>query len=350
LAESSSGRIAEAQLIGAMMQAAFYPHPCVSVELSETLTAWLLFAGQFVYKVKKPVRFSFIDAATPANRYRLCHDEVRLNRRLAPEVYVGVAGIAERCAGYVLVADATVSQHNVRDFAVVMHRLPGERMLDRMVAGGTISLAEIQELANKLAAFHGSESIARSKVWGSALAVSRLVGSTVAEADRLAADTVTRDRLATVGKYLRRYVRNHQQSLDNRARDGRVRHGHGDLRCASVCFAPQALAIIDCVEYSEGLRYGDVASELASLALDLEMVERCDLAEALVKAYIAASNDAELPELLRFYKCYRAVLRGTRETLTSLQTELPLGRRMLARNNASRWFAVAESLTAGSEC
>jgi uncharacterized protein len=123
LADSSSERIAEARLTGAMMQEAFYPHPCVSLELSETLTAWLLFAGQFVYKVKKPVRFSFIDATTPAKRYRLCHDEVRLNRRLAPEVYVGVAGIAERPAGYVLVPDATVSQHNVRDFAVVMHRL-----------------------------------------------------------------------------------------------------------------------------------------------------------------------------------------------------------------------------------
>jgi uncharacterized protein len=186
LADSSSERIAEARLIGAMMQEAFYPHPCVSLELSETLTAWLLFAGQFVYKVKKPVRFSFIDATTPAKRYRLCHDEVRLNRRLAPEVYVGVAGIAERRAGYVLVPDATVSQHNVRDFAVVMHRLPGERMLDRMVAGGTISLAEIQELANKLAGFHGSGSIARSKVWGCAPAVARLVCSGVAEAEELA--------------------------------------------------------------------------------------------------------------------------------------------------------------------
>ena len=263
-------------------------------------------------------------------------------------MYVGVAGIAERREDYVLVPDATVSQHNVRDFAVVMHRLPGERMLDRMVAGGTISLAEIQELGNKLAGFHGSGSIAKSKVWGSALAVSRLVGSTVAEADRLAADTVTRDRLATVGKYLRRYVINHQQSLDNRARDGRVRDGHGDLRCDSVCFAPQALAIMDCVEYSEGMRYGDVASEIASLALDLEMVERPDLADALVKAYVAASNDAELPDLLQFYKCYRAVLRGEREALTSLQTELPLGRRMLARNNASRAFAVAESLATAS--
>ena len=348
LAECGSERIAEAQLIGAMMRAAFYPHPCVSVELSETLTAWLLFAGQFVYKVKKPVRFSFIDATTPAKRYRLCHDEVRLNRRLAPEVYVGVAGIAERPAGYVLVPDATVTQNNVREFAVVMQRLPRERMLDRMVAGGTVCLVELRELANKLAAFHVNGSIAKSKVWGSALAVSRLVGSTVAEADRLAADTVTRDRLATVGKYLRRYVINHQQSLDNRARDGRVRDGHGDLRCDSVCFAPQGLAIMDCVEYSEGMRYGDVASELASLALDLEMVERSDLADGLVRAYVAASNDAELPELLRFYKCYRAVLRGKRETLTSLQTEFPLERRMLARNNATRAFAAAESLATAS--
>ncbi len=331
------------------MRAAFYPHQCRSVESLQTMTAWLLFAGELVYKVKKPVRLSFVDAGTPAQRYRLCQDEVLLNRRLAPEVYVGVAGIAQRGGGYVLVADALASQQNVREFAVVMHRLPRERMLDRMVAGGTISRAGIQELAEKLAGFHARGSIAKAKIWSSAPAIARLVRSNLAEAEELAADTVTRERLAAAGTYLRRYVITHQQSLDNRARDGRVRDGHGDLRCASVCFAPQALAIINCVEYSEGLRYGDAASELAALALDLEMAERPDLAEALVKAYVAASNDAELPELLRFYKCYRAVLRGKLEALTSLQAELPRERRMLARHHASRAFAVAASLAAASD-
>ncbi|MBV8773228.1 MAG: adenylyl-sulfate kinase, partial [Deltaproteobacteria bacterium] len=110
--------------IEAMMRPGFYPHRCAKVELLQTMTAWLLFAGELVYKVKKPVRLSFIDAATPAKRYRLCHDEALLNQRLAPEIYIGVAGVAEQDGSYFLVPNATTSQGNMREFAVVMRRLP----------------------------------------------------------------------------------------------------------------------------------------------------------------------------------------------------------------------------------
>jgi uncharacterized protein len=300
-----------------------------------------------VYKIKKPVRFSFVDASTPAKRYRLCQDEVRPNQ-LAPRLYQRVAAIAEERGSYVLIPDTIVTERNIREFAVVMHRLPTERMLDRMVDSGLIKLADIQELANKLAAFHATASTAQSKSWGSPPALARLINNTVAEAERLAADTVTRKRLAMVGQYTRRYLMSHLQSLGERVRRGPICEGHGDLRCDSVCFTPQGLTILDRVEYSEGLRYGDVASELASLVLDLEMAERPDLADVLMKAYVAASNDAGIADLLPFYKCYRAVFRGNLETLTSLQIELPLERRMLARHNVSRFFAVAETLATGS--
>jgi len=328
------------------MEPAFYAHPCESVEPVQTLTGWLLFAGDFVYKIKKPVHFSFIDVRTPAKRYRLCHDEVLLNRRLAPDVYLGVAGISARSASYNWVPDATNSEPHVREFAIVMHRLPGEQMLSQMVASQMISLAEIQRLAEKLAAFHFNCSIAKSKIWGSAPALSRLITATVAEAEALIADTVMRNRLAVAARCLRGYVISYQHLLDNRARNGRVRDGHGDLRANSICLLPQALKIIGCVEYSEGLRYCDVASELASVMLDLEMAERTDLADALMQEYIAASDDAELARLIPFYKCYRALRRGQFEMLISLQTEMPRERRMLARNYASGWFQLAEHIAA----
>jgi uncharacterized protein len=287
---------------------------------------------------------SFIDGRTPARRYRLCHNEVIVNQRLAPTVYRGVVGIVERSKGYKLVTNATLSERGVREFAVVMQRLPGERMLSEMVASRTVGLAEIQELTTRLAVFHLGSSIAQSKIWGSALALVRLMATTVAEAEALSADTVTCNRLATATKYLRSYVINHRQLLDRRARSGRVREVHGDLRADYVCFAPQATAIIGGIEYSGSLRYCDAASELASLMLDLEITERNDLADALMQTYIAAGDDAELASLIPFYKCYRAVRRGQLETLTSLQTELPRERRLLARHSARRWYELAESV------
>jgi uncharacterized protein len=317
--------------------------------LLPTMTSWLLFAGDFVYKVRKPARFQFLDAETPAKRYKLCCDEVRLNRRLAPQVYVGVVGIAEKRGNYALVANLARRGEKIHEFAVLMHKLPGNRMLNRMLTKRTVHRADIQELTNKLSAFHMNASFARSKVWGSAQAVSHLTISNLSEAWELAADSVSRGSLAAVKEYSRRFLVSRRQTLDNRVRDGYVREGHGDLRCESVCFAPEGLAIIDCIEQSEGLRYGDVASELAALAVDLESVGRSDLADELVNAYIAETNDPGLAELLRFYKCYRAVLRGKLAALTSLQPELPMEQRMLERANAGRFFTLAQSYLLASD-
>jgi aminoglycoside phosphotransferase family enzyme len=331
-----------------MTEAAFYPHSCPSVEPVQTLTAWLLFAGDLVYKVKKPVHFSFIDARTPARRYRLCHNEVVLNRRLAPETYLGVAGITVQARNYTIVPNATPNLPGVCEFAVVMHRLPSERMLSQMIAGKVIGPAEIKQVAERLTEFHLECSMAKSKVWGSAAALSRLMAATVAEAEALMADTVMRHRLAAAARYLRAFVINHQRLLDQRARSGRIRHGHGEVRADSVFLVSQAAAIIGRIEHSERLRYCDVASELASVTLDLAMGGRNDLASALEQAYVATSKDAEIPELMGFYTCYRAVRRGQLEMLTSVQTDMPRERRMLARHRASRWFECAEHIAAAS--
>jgi aminoglycoside phosphotransferase family enzyme len=206
------------------------------------------------------------------------------------------------------------------------------------------SRGEVEKLAKTLAAFHVRCSMTNSKIWGSAEAISRLVANTLADAESLASDSLMQDRIGLAGRYLRRFMTTHRQLLDNRARNGRVRDGHGDLRCDSVCLAPRALVPIDCVKQGESLRYGDVASELASLVLDFEMAERQDLGCALIKAYVMTSNDAEVAELIPFYKCFRALLRGELETLISFQPQYRLERRMLARNNASLWFVVAANM------
>jgi len=334
----------EPLLLEKMMEPAFYPHPSPSIEPVQTLTGWLLFAGDFVYKVKKPIHFSFIDARTLAKRYRLCRDEVMVNRRLAPGVYLDIAGITAQSDCYEMVPNATLNKPGVREFAIVMKRLPRERILSQMVASQTIDVVEIQQLGQKLASFHLNCSIAKSKTWGSAAALSRLMEATVAGAGEFISDTVMRDRLALAARYLRGYVVSRQRLLDDRARNGRVREGNGDLRADSVCLMPQTLAIIGSVEYSEGLRYCDVASELASVVLDLEVAGRNDLSDALVQAYIVASDDAEIAELIPFYKCYRAVHRGQLEMLTSVQPEIPRERRMLARHYASQGFELAEHI------
>ena len=325
-------------LIAAMLMPGFYPHPCESVELRHSLRSWLLFAGDRVYKIKKPVRFFFIDATTPARRLALCRDEIELNRRLAPEIYLGVQGVVATQNTYALTTELAASE--VTDFAIVMRRLPAERMLDRLLSKDAVNLTDVKLLASHLAAFHACATTAKAQRWGSAQALYGLVGS-LEEAQKLVADSLMRARLKQLQAHLRRYIISHRQSLDNRVRDGRVREGHGDLRCKSVCLTGDKIVIINCADCSESRRYLDVAGDLASLIIDLELPKRSDLAQGLLEAYVLNTGDHQVPELMKFYKCFQATWRGILQMLTSLRPELPNIQRIAARGEARQWLDLA---------
>lgn len=326
-------------LIAAMMDPAFYPHRCDRVEPRETLRSWLFFAGEFVYKVKKPLRLSFCDASTPARRFNLCRQEIELNRRLAPDVYLGIRAIAANGGSYAFVAES--NDLRAREFAVMMRRLPAPRMLDQMIDAGLAGAAEMRETAHHLAAFHARASTAQAVRWGSAQAIYQQLAE-LGQVQTLLADNLARSQLAAIQASTRGYVIAHRQSLDNRLRDGRVREGHGDLRCKSICFVPEGIVIIDCAECSENRRYMDVAADVAALAVDLEMLERPELADDLIAAYVAETRDSQLSALLGFYGCYQAAWRGLVATLTSVQGQLPSAMRMAARGEARQLFALAQ--------
>ena len=331
------------RLIEAMMQPAFYPHPCDRVELLQTMMSWLMFGGQFVYKIRKPVSFSFVDATTPAKRYGLCRDELELNRRMTSDVHLGVVGITEKNGEFAIAPDASATNPDIREFALMMRRLPQDRMLAGMVADGSISAGEIRALAGKLARLHARAAVPRSKAWGSPQEVASALLTNLARATNIAADNMTRNTLDAVGDFARRFAIVRRQSLGNRVRDGYIRARLGDLRCESVCFDADGIVLMAGIDYGEDSSYADVASELAALAVDLDLADRSDLAGELVDAYAAQSKDLDLGSVSDFYKCYHAVRRGRFESLASLQTDLPVEDRMTARTNARRLFALAQT-------
>lgn len=324
----------------AMTRESFYPHPCGEIEVLQTVTAWVLLAGDFVYKIKKPVQFNFVDGSTLAKRFRLCRDEVRLNRRLAPWVYERVSGISEHTTNYELVEKGSLRDGMI-DFAVVMRRLPRNGMLDQMVADRIAETGHLGAVAETIAAFRARAPADKSRMWGSAQAIAQLAIDNITEAEHCAADSISREQLSLVKDYSRRYVTANRDLLEKRAHDGHVREGHGDLRCDSICFTAEGPVIVDCVEYSQQLRYADAASEVAALTIDLELRGRPDLSSQFVQDYIAASHDQELPLLLPLYQCYRAIQRSRLETLASFRSELPIGQRVLARGRAAQYLGLA---------
>jgi len=325
-------------VIAAMLRPEFYPHRPAAVTLVQTHISYVLLAGDEVYKIKKPVRFTFLDFSTLERRRHFCHEELRLNRRLAPDVYHGVVAICRDPTGYWLAAD---DDPDAVEYAVHMRRLPDDRLLDHLLERGEVTREMIERIAARLVAFHrdadcGPEVAAN----GDPAAIWRILednyngvrpfrDETIAAADDDAIQTFSGD-----------FLRHHDALLRRRQSERRIRDCHGDLHSEHVCFV-DGIAIFDCIEFNRQFRYCDVASEIAFLAMDLDFHDRPDLASHLIAAYAAAAADADLARLMGFYRCYRAYVRGKVDSLKSAEAEVSDAERAEARASARRHFALA---------
>jgi uncharacterized protein len=341
-AMQSISRGSSSSLVEVMLQPRFYPHRPARVELKQTHMSWLFLAGEYVYKVKKPVHFDFADCSTLPVRYELCCEEVRLNRRLAPEVYLGVVPIVADGRRFLLGDESRGFDSVAREYAVKMRRLPEDRMLDKLVCADEVNGALTAELAKRLADFHRRASTAAGWRYGSATSVWRSVLGNLDECERFAGYTVTDHQFATIDDYLRGFAAAHYELLNDRVRQGYVRDGHGDLRCEHICMT-NGIQIFDCLEFSERLRCVDVASDMAFLAMDLDSLGASRLGEELARAYAQEAGDETFPTLINFYKCHRACIRGKVESLKSSEDEVPSSERDQARDLARAHFSLASS-------
>ncbi len=343
--ESARARGSLPPPVRAMIRPEFYPERPEWVKLIQTHISYVFLTDEYVYKVKKAVRFPFIDCATLERRRHLCHEEVRLNRRLAPTVYLGVLPILQTSAGFALGESSDAGAQEVVEYAVHMRRMPQERMLDRMVERHEALPQDLRTIAQRIADFHHRAAADKAWIYGSAAAVHRMVCGNLVEAAQFAGKIFDAADLDAIDEYNRGFIETHWELLNRRARSGRVREGHGDLRCEHICMDTQPI-VFDCVEFSERLRYGDVVSDVAFLAMDLDRLAAPGLGHELTEAYAAASGDHELATLLPFYQCYRAVVRAKVDALKSLEREVPESDRVRARDSARDYLALARSYLA----
>lgn len=324
--------------ITAMLGPEIYPHAPPVVELVQTHISYVFLAGDEVYKVKKPVRFSFLDFSTLDRRRRVCQEEVRLNRRLAPDVYLGVVAICPCGSGYRLGSEDDVA---AVEYAVHMRRLPADRMLDYLLDQGAVSPTMIDQVARRLVRFHrdadaGPEVTAN----GSPAAVLTVLQDNFANVRRFRDVTIAAADDDAIQSFSINFLRRHDALLRQRQAQRRIRECHGDLHAEHICFGPDPI-IFDCVEFSPRFRYCDTASEIAFLAMDLDYHGDPALAAHLVSAYAAYADDPDLPRLVPFYQCYRAYVRGKVDSLKSAEEEVGTTERERARVSAQRHFALA---------
>jgi aminoglycoside phosphotransferase family enzyme/predicted kinase len=328
-------------VIRAMLKPDFYPHPADNIELKQTHTSYVLLAGEFVYKVRKAVRFAFIDCSTAARRFALCQREFELNRRLSPDVYLAVVAIRETSGRIML--DDSGDRTGAMEYAVKMRRLPDARRLDQMIERNTVTTDNITEIASTIANFHARASNTHSWSYGAAANVWQMTIGNLVEIEQIASAPLL-EKIAQIEAYNRRYIAAHWEFLNSRAHDGRIRDGHGDLRADAVYLTADEIRIIDCLEFDERLRYGDIANEIAFLAMDIDRLGRPHLSRELVAHFLC---DADVAVLMPFYKCYRATVRAKVELLRSRQQDCSAEDKQRALASAGNLLTLAFDYAAG---
>ena len=328
-----------------------YPWPVESVEVIETHISWVFLAGSRVVKLKRPVDLGFVDHTARLTRRQACVDEVRLNRRLAADVYLGVVPI-RRTGGRFRVGEAVaIDDRSGTDIpedcelGTLMRRLPAGRMLNILLKDGHAPLDLADLLADRLIPFHAaSPACAPSEdaVESSALAAA-VVTENLDQLVPFSGDPLGSAELRLVSEAMRGFVVREKPLLERRAAGGWTREGHGDLRSEHVCLEGDRVQIFDCVEFSRDIRCADVASDLAFLLMDLTRLGHGEIADELATRYRAAGFD--LPDsLLRYYRVHRALVRAKVACLERAGAEGDVARRYADEADGYLHMAAAQAL------
>jgi aminoglycoside phosphotransferase family enzyme/predicted kinase len=325
------------QLLPFLLNPHSYPHRPRSVRLVQTHASFVFIAPPYVYKVKKPVNFGFLDFSSLEKRRHFCEREVVLNRRLSPHIYLGVVPISAP-RGRVVFGDTGP----VVEYAVKMRKLPDGYFLDQRVARGEAGPAELDRLVPILRQFYETrQPTADIEAWGQ---IDRLRISTdenFRQMKEFVGHTLTRPAFDTIRFYTDHFYARHKRLFAARIKDRRIRDCHGDLHLEHIHITPRALHIYDCIEFNDRLRYVDVTSDAAFLAMDLDYEGRPDLAWHFAGKMAAALKDDGMPRLMDFYKCYRACVRGKVDSLHSGAPAAPEEERQAAAERARRYFRLA---------
>jgi aminoglycoside phosphotransferase family enzyme/predicted kinase len=330
-----------APLIDALSQPSAYPFTVDAVRVLQTHISVVFLAGRFAYKVKKPVNPGFLDFSTLEKRHHFCEEEVRLNRRLAPDVYLGVVPVVRIGSGLRFEGEGEPVE-----WAVKMRRLPDGVTLHERLGRDEVGPGLVEAFARNMADFHRCSPAPQACGFEAVAGNMREVFDTARPQVGVTVSRVVFDRV-------RQLVEDHLARLrpliDARAARGLTRDAHGDLHLDHVCWFPERappddLICIDCIEFNERFRFIDPVADIAFAAMDFAFHGRRDLARVFAEAYFRAAGDDEGRALLPLFTAYRATVRGAVEGMKLAEAEVPAAGRAAALDSAcGHWLlALAE--------
>lgn len=320
-----------------------YPHAPDMVKHVQTHISNVFIAPPFVYKTKKRVDFGFLDYSTLEKRKYYCDQEVELNRRLCSEIYLGVEAVVSDGNQLKLVPQKELTnEHHVVDYAVKMKLLDETWFLHSYIERGELSHEPLDRVADKLADFYDSQSPDASVAqYGNIEKIKFNTDENFEQTEQFVDDTIRSEAFNAIRYYTNLYLKHNETLFQKRVRENRIVDGHGDLHLEHIHVSPGGVCIYDCIEFSERLRYGDQAVDLAFFAMDLDYNEKWKESRYFIEQMSEKLDDPELASIIDFYKCYRAYVKGKVKSMKSAEDEVDEADREEAKRIARVYFNLA---------
>ena len=323
-------------LVNALLDPRRYPHAVKNVRLTETHISWVLLAGRYAYKIKKPVDLGFVNFTSLALRRYYCEEEIRLNRRLAPQLYLDVVPIG---------GTPEMPEFNALpalEYAVRMRRFASSKQLDQLVSRGKILPRDMDSLAAKIAHFHsGLPAAEAGSEFGSAAVIYSTVSKIFEQLQTLLKGSKDEAGLIALRQAGEAEYARCMDRFEQRHAGGFIRECHGDLHLGNIALIDQQPIPFDGIEFDPALRWIDVMSEVAFTMMDLLHCRRPDLAYRFLNAYLEATGDYSGISVLRFYVFYRAAVRAMVSAIRAGQPSLSQRARVKASASCRSFLALA---------
>jgi len=319
----------------------YAPQPS-DVKLVQTHISYVFITDDFVYKFKKPVDFGFLDFTTLEKRRHFCQQELLLNRRLCPSIYLHLVALVKTDAGFSLSSPPQADTEHIVEYGIKMKRMPEEKMMANMIKSGCLAPEMIDAVCDVLVPFYAkADGGPRIQEFGRPAAVGVNIFENFSQTeDFIGSPSLSMARFDRIRTFSTAFLQQ-DDLFAGRISAGRIRDCHGDLYSANICLADQVY-IFDCIEFNERFRYCDVASDIAFLAMDLDYHGLSSLSERFVARFIDKSGDPGLKTMLNFYKCYRAYVRGKINLFTANAPEVDKETKRHCQEMSGKYFQLAD--------
>lgn len=328
------------EIIDFMKDPQSYDEITDKVEYKQTHISHVFLIKDYVYKIKKPVNFGFLDFSTIEKRKAFCEEEVRLNKRLCPDLYLGVVPITmEEEEDDALVIDG---DGEIVEYAVKMKRMPEEAIMSNVLKDGKLTKSHLKTISKKLSEYYKeSPQNDTIRAFGKVENIKKKTDENFEQTEKYVGNLFEEEKYNYIKEATNTFFEKNKELFEQRIKDGKTVAFHGDLHTGNIFVTDKDINIFDCIEFNKPFRMGDVAEDISFLAMDLDFIDHQYFSKYLISKYVDYSGDYLIYSLLDFYKCYRAYVRAKVSGFMLDDPSFPEDQKKELKASAQKYFNMA---------